>query len=144
MSLLGAFVAETFVKFLRTKTFLYITAGILTFGLYKWNQWTIESLQQENDKLKQDKIVLEQAIDEYHKNHEKIRKSLDAALAERRKSVLELEETKKTLHREIRKRKSLEELAIKKPKLVEKRINDGSKKVIKCFENLSRGLPCEK
>lgn len=144
MNLFGKLLVDVAFKFIRTKAFLYVIAGVLSLGLYKWNQWTIQSLKKENEQLKANNIVLEQSLEEYQKNHDKIRRSLDAAMAERQKSLSELENVKKTLHREIRKRKSLEELAIAKPKLIEKRINDGSEKVTKCFENLSRGLPCEK
>lgn len=144
MSLSSALITEAVFKLIRTKLFLYVAAGTLVFGLYKWNEWTIENLRQENEQLKQDKVLLESSLEEISKNHDKIRKSLDVALAEKQKSLIQLEETKRSLYREIRKRKSLEELAVAKPKLVERRINDASEHVNKCFENLSKGLPCEK
>ena len=47
-----------------------------------------------------------------------------------------------TLYRENRKKKSLEELAIKKTALIQKKVNDATQKVFKCFQVISKGGNC--
>lgn len=51
-------------------------------------------------------------------------------------------EIEKTLYRENNNKKSLEELATKKTSLVEKKVNDATDRVLRCFETLSRGGDC--
>ena len=51
-------------------------------------------------------------------------------------------ELKETLFRETRKKKSLEELALKKTTLIEKKVNAATKEVFECFMEISNGGDC--
>lgn len=113
-------------------------------GLYLY----VQHLRSENSRLVQDNAKLQVGFDEQkatikklEEDHALIVKSKD----ELAKKVLELifqgDELKKTLDRPG-KSKSLSDLAIKKPGLVEKAINSGTANVFKCFENITNNKPC--
>lgn len=143
MSLLGTLLIESLFKVIKTKAFLYGIVVLVAFGLYTWNANRLENLQKANEQLERDKMILQMSLDEVNSNHNKIRKSLEVVLNERQKNLSEIENLKKTLYRENQKKKSLDELAFSKTKLVEGKINSATKHVITCIENLSKGLECK-
>ena len=127
----------------------YVIGGILIFVVlsgaviyYKWSEHKIESLTKKVNELTvvvetQQKIIAEQKV-----NYEKIiasNKELVETTETLNRKNKELEDT---LYREREGKKSLEELARKKTRLIEKLVNRGTKEVLDCFETISKGGSC--
>lgn len=94
-----------------------------------------KQLELENESLKASKARLEADAKKIIKSNEDLAKEVS-------KTRKEADEIKETIYRENKKKKSLEELAIKKTSLIEKLVNKGTKEVFDCFELLSRGGDC--
>lgn len=115
----------------------------LTFYLYHLKSTiTINNLRDERDELK--KIVQQQIetlnkIQEDYKHIIQAREELETQNQKLREKEQELQET---LYREHREKKSLEQLAMKKTSLIQKKINAATKKVLQCFEEISEGGTC--
>jgi len=116
------------------------------YGYIQYQSWEIKSLQEDvqiseanNKKLRG--IVEDQTdlVDSIMEDYDK----KQVLYEEREKLVLDLKddnrELRKKLYREQQGKKSLEELAITKPGLVEKAVNRGTQKVLECFEKISKG-----
>jgi len=121
-----------------------IVAAILSLCTYVYirdinHRLTIEKLKATVNELSIENAQAKNTIDTYKKDVAKILSSnkrlskLATELAEERN------ELEKTLNREMYGKKSLEELAEAKPKLIQKIINNGTEDVFKCLEYLSGG-----
>ena len=117
---------------------LIIVVGLLggvVYGAYAYYQDTqqrIATLQQNNAKLETVAKTNELTITSMQKNQEKfatLNKDLQMKLNEAEKYGDDL---RKKLHKH-----DLTRLSIKKPGLIEKRINDGTKKLFKSIESLT-------
>lgn len=128
------------------KYFIIAFVAVSIFGVYKYQQYTIDSLrkdlqisEQNNQELEAAVIGANEAVESLHKDYkekEKIHKEREELVKELREQNREL---RKKLYREQQGKKPLEELAIAKPGLVEKAVNSGTKKVFECFEKISEG-----
>lgn len=102
----------------------------------------IERLEHHNQLLQLENDSLKQAIDSLKKDYE----SINNAKEDLRKEVSDLkkktDQLEDTLYRENKNKKSLEELAIKKTSLIEKKVNAATDKVLKCFETITSGGDC--
>lgn len=135
-----------FLKFLLNK---YVLGGFAIFLVvgscfiyYMWSQNKIETLKIQVSQL-------EKIAEGQKKVIEKQKKDYDDIIASNRNLVEKTEELKTSnrklsdkLYRETEGKKSLEELALKKSKLIEKLINGGTKDVLRCFELISLGEEC--
>ena len=117
---------------------LIIVVGLLggvVYGAYAYYQDTqqrIATLQQNNAKLETVAKTNELTITSMQKNQEKfatLNKDLQMKLNEAEEYGDDL---RKNLHKH-----NLTRLSIKKPGLIEKRINDGTKKLFKSIESLT-------
>ena len=109
----------------------------------------IHYLRSSNDSLRTEKAALEvsnktqqETINNLHEDIESVRKSIVALDTEKKSIEKQKKELDETLYREKNKKKSLEELAIKKTSLIEKLVNKATKAVFDCFELLSKGGDC--
>jgi len=102
----------------------------------------IERLETENAKLEDIVTRQSDALVKIEQNYKEIISAKD----EMQKELHEIQERHdtlvKTIYRENRRKKSIEELARKKTSLIEKKINKATDNVLKCFETLSRGGAC--
>lgn len=137
LSVIGQYVTPTVIKW----GVIILTA----FGVYFY----ISHLRAENNRLIQDNASLknavkmqEETIKGLQEDHTKIIKSKDQL----NEKVVELQKEKvdliDKLNRESKNKKSIEELARKKTKLVEKAVNNGTAKALECFELLSENKEC--
>ena len=106
--------------------------GYGAYAYYQDTQQRIATLQQNNAKLETVAKTNELTITSMQKNQEKfatLNKDLQMKLNEAEEYGDDL---RKKLHKH-----NLTRLSIKKPGLIEKRINDGTKKLIKSIESLT-------
>jgi len=128
------------------KTILVVSALGLLVSFYIYYLHTshlIESLNRE-------KLELEQIVEKQQKQMELLKESYKKIIASKEeltKQILdaqkELDELRNKLFRENHGKMSLEELARKKPALVEKIINKATEDVLSCFETMSNGQECK-
>lgn len=138
---------------------IQMLTGLITPTVIKWGliisavlglYFYINHLQNENETLRQNNVKLEisnktqqETIKQIQADHEAIIKAKDSlanTVEELKKEKIDLVDK---LDRESKKKKSLEELARKKSGLVEKAVNNGTAKALKCFEILSVDGKCE-
>lgn len=122
-----------------------IAVLVLLLSFYSYHLYAsarIESLQRDVQELS--RVIQEQKkqIDDIKVNYNQIIKAKDELSTEvqRLKDQQRVEEEK--IYRENQKKRSLEELAIKKAGLVQKVINKATKKAFDCFVTLSEGGDC--
>lgn len=112
------------------------------FAYYKYTTVKIELLEKENARLIQEVEEQKRAIERIKQNYENLIKTKDDLAREiddiRRKEQEEIDR----IHREQQNKRSLEELAIKKSKLVENAVNRATQNVFQCFEIISLGGDC--
>lgn len=128
------------------KTILVVSALGLLVSFYIYYLRTshlIESLNREKQQL-------EQIVEKQQKQMELLKESykkIIAAKDELTKQIIdaqkELDDLRNKLFRENHGKMSLEELARKKPALVEKIINKATDDVLGCFETMSNGKECK-
>lgn len=112
------------------------------FAYYTYASSKIELLEKDNVRLQE--IVEEQKrqIETIKKNYEELIKTKDDLSREiediKRKEQEEIDK----IRREERDKKTLEELALKKSKLVENAVNRATQNVFECFEIISLGGDC--
>jgi septal ring factor EnvC (AmiA/AmiB activator) len=102
------------------------------------------------ENLKQEKQHLEEVVEKQQKQMQLLKESYEKIIAskeELNKQIIEaqkeLDELRNKLFRENHGKMSLEELARKKPALVEKIINKATEDVLNCFETMSNGKECK-
>lgn len=128
------------------KTILVVSSLALLVSFYIYYLRTshlIESLNREKQQL-------EQIVEKQQKQMELLKESYKKIIASKEeltKQILdaqkELDELRNKLFRENHGKTSLEELARKKPKMVEKIINKATEEVLSCFETISNGKECK-
>ncbi len=121
---------------------LLVTVFTSAYIYYLRTSSKIEKLEHDNQILQLENDSLKQAIVQIQKDYQAIieaKESLSERTAELEKQTKNI---KDTLYRENQKKKSLEELAIKKTSLIQKKVNDATGKVLECFETLSKGGDC--
>jgi len=135
--LLGLIAHPTVIKGL-------LISGLIAGGFvyYKYNQNLVERLRTE-------KSLLDLQVSQQKKAIESIQRDFKIIIENRQKLEKELEASRKeseklreTLFRENQGKASLEELARARPGLVERRVNDATNNVFRCFEKLSAGESC--
>lgn len=120
-----------FLKFLP-----WILLGLMVLGIvgyYYDSQGTIRELTEKNVGLQVALDTEKQKVELLNKNAELQSELRDHLTTEKNQSELKVKELEAKLRRH-----NLSELARSKPELIEKRINDGSKKVLDELENLSK------
>jgi hypothetical protein len=119
---------------------VFLVLSFYTYHLYASAR--IDSLQRDNQDLSRKIEQQQREIDNLKVNYVNIIQAKD----ELSKEVDALKNQQRTeeekIYRENRKKKSLEELAIKKTTLVQKVVNKATKKVFDCFVTLSEGGDC--
>jgi Skp family chaperone for outer membrane proteins len=112
------------------------------FAYYKYTTVKIEMLEQENARLVEEVEAQKRVIQTLKQNYENLVKTKDDLSREiddiRRKEQEEIDK----ISREQNNKKSLEELALKKSKLVENAVNRATQNVLQCFEIISLGGDC--
>lgn len=112
------------------------------FTYYIYASSKIELLEKDNRTLQQVVEDQKRQIETIKKNYENLIKAKDQLQREiddiRRQEQEEIDK----IQREERNKKSLEELALKKSKLVERAINRATQNVFQCFEIISLGGDC--
>ena len=116
---------------------------VLAFYVYHLRATnTINTLTTENQRLKDMFEQQRQAMEKMREDFGKIIVIRDQLSKEIQTAKQETEELRDKLFRENKGKKSLEELATKKTKLVENAVNRGTEKVLRCFELISEGQSC--
>lgn len=123
----------------------WVLIGIASAGLFFY----VQHLRSANEELRNDKAALEVSVEtqketikqilEDHKDITEAKTKIQEKVAKLEESSRKLEET---LYRERRRKKSLEELAIKRASLIQKLINKATQKQFDCFELISQGKEC--
>lgn len=102
----------------------------------------IETLIRENEQLQQTIEQQKRAIESIKQDYAKIveiRDELNQKIVETQKDT---EELRKKLYRENEGKKSLEQLATKKTNLIQKLVNRGTEKALKCLELITEDKEC--
>lgn len=102
----------------------------------------IETLERDNKELSRKLDEQQKQIESLKLNYDQIIKAKEDLLTEVESLKTQQRQEEEKLYRENRKKKSLEELAIKKTGLVQKAINKATKNVFECFVTLSKGGDC--
>lgn len=120
---------------------LIIVVSSIVFVKYTQNQ--INALTQDNE-------LLQLGIEEQHRVIDSLQNDIQSIIESRDKlsellikSNNEITELKEKLYRENQGKQSLEQLAIKKPQLVENIVNKATKDVFDCFESLIDNQECK-
>jgi len=121
-------------------TFLFLVLSFYTYHLYASAR--IESLQRDNAELAKTISEQQRQIDTLRGNYESIVKAKDELYTEVQQIKEKQQAEEEKLYRERKKKKSLEELAIKKSRLVQNAVNKATKKAFECFETISEGGDC--
>lgn len=121
-------------------TVLFFLLSCYTYYLYTSKK--IESLQTQNENLSRQVEEQERRIEELTKNYEEVIKAKEQLSKEIDTIKEDLRKEEEKIYREMDNKKSLEELAQKKSKLVENAINRATQNVFDCFEIISRGGDC--
>lgn len=123
-------------------TFFVMMILVSFYGYYMHASSRIESLERDNTYL--NKVIQDQQrqIETIQKNYEEIVKAKDELFVEVENIKQQQKREEEKIFRENQKKKSLEELAIKKSKLVQNAVNKATKRVFECFETLSEGGDC--
>ena len=123
----------------------YVLALIAAGALFIYIQnlrWSVDSLTTEKAALESTVKTQAETIKHIKEDVEKVTKSRDEIAKEKEKLDKETKELTDTLHRENKKKKSLEELALKKTSLIQLKVNKATKEVFECFELISNGGDC--
>jgi len=109
----------------------------------------VKYTQNQIDTLTQDNELLQLGIEEQHRVIDSLQNDIQLIIESRDKlsellikSNNEITELKEKLYRENQGKQSLEQLAIKKPQLVENIVNKATKDVFDCFESLIDNQEC--
>lgn len=112
------------------------------FAYYKYTNIKIEMLEKDNSRLIQEIESQKKVIETIKQNYENLVKAKDDLAREiddiRRAEQDEIDR----INREQRNKRSLEELAIKKSRLVENAVNRATQNIFHCFEIISLGGDC--
>ena len=119
---------------------LIIVVSSIVFVKYTQNQ--INALTQDNELLQLEIEEQHRVIDSLQNDIQSIIESRDKLSELLIKSNNEITELKEKLYRENQGKQSLEQLAIKKPQLVENIVNKATKDVFDCFESLIDNQEC--
>ena len=143
----GNMVAFTALFGVLKNKWVIISAAILfvlisAFAYYQYTSRTIENLRNENAQLKEDNAQLQENIVQLKKDFSAIITAKDKLAAEKEELEKKSKELEDTLFRERKGKKPLEELALKKPSLVEKKINEATQNTFECIEKISAGGKC--
>lgn len=135
------------LSFFSTNKYLIIIALVLTtvtsgYVYYLRTSAKIESLEHEKETLTLENTKLHEVLALQEKSYKEIVASRDNLIKEINKVNNESKDLVETLNREKNKKKSLEELAIKKTSLIEKKVNAATQRVLECFETLTKGGDC--
>lgn len=127
----------------------YVIGTLVVLTLVGSTGGYIWYLRSTNDTLREEKKELTIAVEQQHRTIERLKedvedviKAKDEIAEEKEKIAKKHSDLEKTLNRENRKKKSLEELAIKKTSLIQKKVNRATKEVFDCFEIITRGGDC--
>jgi biopolymer transport protein ExbB/TolQ len=112
------------------------------FAYYKYTVVKIELLEQENARLVEEVEEQKRAIQTLKQNYENLVKTKDDLSREIEDIRRAEQEEIDRISREQHNKKSLEELALKKSKLVENAVNRATQNVFRCFEIISLGGDC--
>jgi hypothetical protein len=112
------------------------------FAYYKYTVVKIELLEQENARLVEEVEEQKRAIQTLKQNYENLVKTKDDLSREIEDIRRAEQEEIDRIAREQHNKKSLEELALKKSKLVENAVNRATQNVFRCFEIISLGGDC--
>jgi len=123
----------------------YVIGIILVLSVLGYIQY----LRSSNASLRTEKAALELSVQLQQETITNLQadikqvRELEKSLQEEKKAVdKQKKDLDDTLYREKKKKKSLEELALKKTTLIEKLVNKATKEVFDCFETLSKGGDC--
>jgi hypothetical protein len=121
---------------------LFLVLCVSFYLHYLKSTLVIAELRNKNTELS--RIVTEQSktIADLRVDYDLIIKGRDELAKEVSESKKELDKLKKTLYRENSGKKSLEKLSIKKTKLIERKIYQGTESLFKCLERISQGEVC--
>ena len=119
---------------------LIIVVSSIVYVKYTQNQ--IDTLTQDNELLQLEIEEQHRVIDSLQNDIQSIIESRDKLSELLIKSNNEITELKEKLYRENQGKQSLEQLAIKKPQLVENIVNKATKDVFDCFESLIDNQEC--
>lgn len=139
-----ALVAQAAVKTVTNKVFWYAIGIALLLAWIKYTNDTIKELRKENAIQREMVETLNANIDETLRRYAIINDAKSKLEEQKRASELELKTLKEVLYRENQRKKSLEELAIKRTSLIQLKINKASQEVLNCFESIARNESCEK
>jgi len=123
----------------------FVVGGILVVSgvfYYKYTQNKIALLSQEKAILEFSIKEQRKVIDSLQKDIKLIVQARDQLSSRLAQSQREINQLKDTLYRENQGKKSLEELAREKPQLIENLVNNATKKVFDCFENIIVNKDC--
>ena len=131
-----------YLKFLTNKYVIGAILIIMIYFTYRSMSLAIEDL--ENKTAIQTETIKQQVdtIESLKKDYNDIIKKRDEYKHEAEKLGEDKRLLEEKLYRENRGKKSLEELAVKKSTLIEKKINSATDNVLNCFERISHGEDC--
>ena len=139
-------ILATLAALYKNRVVIGVTALVVVFvSFYIYYLHTTHRIEiLERDNIEMSKLVDKQQkqIEAIRKNYDEIVKAKDDLFTEIEKLKQEQKTEEDKIYRERKSKKSLEELAIKKSKLVERVINKATQNVFTCFETLSRGGDC--
>lgn len=104
----------------------------------------LEVTKVDNETLKHNINVIKEGVQRLNEDHAKVRNTLTALMEKDRKITENYNRLHEKLYRESRGKKSLEELGLVKPKLVQAYMNKEIKRLNECAKALTGGVKNEK
>lgn len=114
----------------------------MAWGYYKYSQNKIASLTNQNIKLTQELEEKDKYIEKLKIAYDLVQKAKDDVNRSVVASLKEIDSLKNKLNREYRGKTSIEDLAKKKPKMIEKILNNSINETLTCFEKTTDNKEC--
>jgi len=104
----------------------------------------LEVTKVDNETLKHNIVVVKKRMDKLGEDYQAVNNTLNKLIQKNQQIEKNYNRLHEKLYRESKGKKSIEELAVRKPGLVEKVINTEIKRINKCVEALTGGVKNEK
>lgn len=135
-------VASILSSFLFNKYTLIVTVLLSAYGYYYFTSKKIERLENDNKVLMERSVELLAQQEIIKQNFQKIEVIHKETIELNKKLAKSEEQKKESLFRELKNKKSIEHLALKKTYLVEKAANEGTLQIFNCLEKVTSGETC--
>ncbi len=117
-------------------TYFVLVAGLIS-GYYFYSSHTIKSLSAEKNSLQAQVTEITERQNKLISDVKRAATAQDNILKEKKDLAEKYNKLQEVLYRENYNKLSLEKIAVAKPKLVEKKINDATKNVLDCLKKIA-------